>query len=31
MNYMKGFPFETLHDPIVPCGNGDGFGGGIPG
>jgi hypothetical protein len=31
MNQLKGFPFEPLDEPITPCGEGGGFGGGLPG
>jgi len=30
MNDLKGFPFEPLGDPVLPCGGGAGSGG-LPG
>jgi len=32
MQELKGWPFEPFGDPEAePCGEGDGFGGGVPG
>jgi len=31
MNDLKGFPFEPLGDPVLPCGGGGGGAGGLPG
>ena len=31
MKELKGWPYEPLGDPVTPCGEGDGFGGGVPG
>jgi hypothetical protein len=31
MKELKGWPFETLGDPVNPCGEGPGAGPGFPG